>query len=250
MPSADAGSETSTGVSTPSPSTGEDDTSSSGPTQVLDVGPAGPGECVDCSVRIDSMQSGELEVSGKEVFATAELEGTIVYAMGTFGQGRFIASADSSLPLQEETECPLLAWLAGGYEPEPRLLAFGWADDIEIGEHVFPASIHLPDRYVGAPELLAEDYDVVIYFEESAYLDDGEQPSNAELQTVLEFTDAGGGLVVSSEYAVPGGGYLTPADIDSVNRILSPLGLRSLPVSLNWGEVDGVIEFPCFPPVG
>ncbi|MEM7157262.1 MAG: hypothetical protein AAF799_30695 [Myxococcota bacterium] len=240
----------STGPATPSQSTGEDDPSSSGSMPVLDVGPAGPGECVDCSVQIDSMQSGQLEVTGEQVFATAELEGSVVYAMGTFGRGRFIAAADSSLPLQEVTECPLLPWLAGGYEPEPRLLAFGWADEIELGDHVFPASIHLPARYVGAPALLADDYDVVIYFEESAYLDGGEQPSNAELQTVLEFTDAGGGLVVSSEYATPGGGYLTPADIDSVNRILAPLGMRSLPVSLNWGEVDGVIKFPCFPPVG
>ena len=47
-----------------------------------------------------------------------------------------------------------------------------------------------------------------------------------------------------------GSGYLIPADIDSVNRILAPLGLHSLPVSLDWGEVDGEIELPCFPPVG
>ncbi|MEX1366431.1 MAG: hypothetical protein AB1Z98_25125 [Nannocystaceae bacterium] len=144
----------------------------------------------------------------------------------------------------------MLAWLAGGYEPEPRLLAFGMVDEIELGELILSSTIHLPAEYVGDPQRLAEDYDVVIYFEESAYLDGGEQPSDDELQTVLEFTDAGGGLVVSSEYAVPGGGYLTPADIDSVNRILAPLGLRSLPVNLDWGEVDGVLELPCFPPVG
>jgi len=33
----------------------------------------------------------------------------------------------------------------------------------------------------------------------------------------------------------------------SVNRVLMPLGITSQPVSLNWGNVDGNIDFECFP---
>lgn len=248
----DGGSSTSRGTGSTSSAEGtsavDDSSSSGGPT--LDLPPPGPGECVECSVLIASMQSGELEVTGTDVFATAELEGHVVYGLGTFGEGRFIAAADSSLPLREQGECPLLAWLAGGYEPEPRLLVFGWAHELEIGDQVFPPSIHLPAEYIGDPEHLAEDYDVVIYLEESYFLDEGDEPTTEELQTALEFAAAGGGLIVSSEYSVVNGGYLTPADIDSVNRIMAPLGLQALAVSLDWGEVDGAIDFPCFPPVG
>lgn len=209
-----------------------------------------PGDCIECEVVVASMQSGALEITGDTVLATAELRGQVVYAMGTFGQGRFIATADSSLPLREQTECPLLPWLVGSYAPEPSILVFGRAGTTEVGEVEYPPGIHLPPEYVGDPKRLAADYDLVVYFEDSVYVDNGDEPTDEELETVLAFALDGGGLIVSSEYATDGGGYLSPSDIDSVNRILGPLGVQSLAVSLNWGEVTGQIEFPCFPPVG
>ena len=51
------------------------------------------------------------------------------------------------------------------------------------------------------------------------------------------------GAYISSEFA----GYLKPADYVSINRVLKPLGVEALAVSLNWGDVDGQIEFQCFP---
>src|SRR5690606_9363719 len=60
-------------------------------------------ECLQCSLTIASQQSGVLDVFGANVFATAVLPDTMgvpqdVYALGTYGNGRFIATADSSLP--------------------------------------------------------------------------------------------------------------------------------------------------------
>ncbi|MCH9680671.1 MAG: hypothetical protein K0V04_04485 [Deltaproteobacteria bacterium] len=218
--------------------------------EILDVG-KGPVGCIECSLTISSMQSGIFEVLSDDIFATATLEGQTVYAVGELGNGRFIATADSSLPLNEQTDCPLLAWLAATHDPDPSILVFGWDRNVELGDREFQPTLHMPEAYVGDAEALAADYDVVVYLEESFYLDDGDTPTNLELQTAYDFMAIhGGGLVVSSEYAEPGGGYLTPADLASVNRLLLPLGLEAQQVNLSWGDVVGGIEFPCFPPVG
>jgi hypothetical protein len=86
-----------------------------------------PMDCINCALTIDSMQSGVFEIGGNNVFADATLQNEIVYALGNYGSGRFIASADSSLPFNEVTDCPLHAWLAGT-ESQPAILWFGWTD--------------------------------------------------------------------------------------------------------------------------
>lgn len=66
---------------------------------------------------------------------------------------------------------------------------------------------------------------------------------------MASFRVHGGGVYVSSEFADPVlNAYLDQGDLDSVNRLLVPLGLQSLQVSLDWGDVDGNIDFDCFPP--
>ncbi|MEX1367567.1 MAG: hypothetical protein AB1Z98_30845 [Nannocystaceae bacterium] len=44
------------------------------------------------SASIDDSE-GAADTTGEQVFATGELEGRVVYALGTFGAGRFIAAA-------------------------------------------------------------------------------------------------------------------------------------------------------------
>lgn len=217
----------------------------------IDLGNDNPGaQCVQCSMRLSSMQSGTLELFGDDVFASAALEGQPVYALGTRGPGRFIVAADFSLPLEEETDCPLVSWL-GRAEDTPRLLVLGRAEPMDVLGETHPARIHLPAAYLGAPQRLREEFDIVAYYEESSYIDEGERPSDEEMATILGFLDAGGGLVISSEYVrETGGGFLTPEDLLSVNRLLEPLGVRALAVDLNWGDAAGEIEFPCFPPAG
>lgn len=213
-----------------------------------------PPECLQCSLTIASQQSGVFEVTGANVFATAVLMGEDVYALGTYGSGRFIATADSSLPFNEVSDCPLVSWLGGGVEGDPALLYFGWTpDDGPINWSVpgmVGAGVHLPAQYIGNPALLRADFDVVMYLEASRQFDEGDEPSDAEMQTLLDYVQLhGGGAYVSSEFADPVlDAYLGQDDLDSVNRLLGPLGLQSLQVSLAWGDVDGNIDFDCFPP--
>jgi hypothetical protein len=209
-------------------------------------------ECIECALTIASQQSGTFDVAGANIFATAQLMGQDVYALGTHGSGRFIATADSSLPFNEVSDCPILAWLAGTMDPMPTLFWFGWTPSDGPINWTYPgmsAGVHLPAQYVGDPAQLAADYDIVMYLEASGQFDMGDEPSDAEMQTLLDYVAIhGGGLYVSSEFADPNGGaYLNAADLASVNRVLVPMGLTALQVNLNWGNVDGNIDFACFP---
>lgn len=212
----------------------------------------GMADCVNCALTVDSHQSGALGITGPNVFATAELQGQVVYALGTHGEGRFIAVADSSLPFNEVTDCPLLAWLAGTQAPNPKLFWFGWGMWDGPADWDYPgvmSDYHLPPEYVGHPEKLAADFDIVYYIEGTSQANQTEQPTDEEMQTVLDYVSVyGGGLYVSSEYVnLDLGAYLTPADIDSVNRLMKPLGVEALLVDLDWGGVNGEIDFACFP---
>lgn len=252
--SATTGPGTTTGVGSTTSSVGADE--STGMPPKFDIGgmpDIGMGECLQCSITLASQQSGVLDVLGANVFATAELELQIVYALGTYGSGRFIATADSALPFNEISDCPLVSWLAGGNE-SPSLLWFGWTpSDGPIGWNLpgeVMAGVHLPAQYIGNPAQLAADFDIVMYLEASGQFDMGDEPTNAEMQTLLDYVQLhGGGAYVVSEFAnMAGTAYLTPNDLDSVNRLMVPLGVQSLQVSLNWGDADGQIDFQCFPP--
>lgn len=213
-----------------------------------------PPQCLQCGLTIASQQSGVFEVTGANVFATAVLAGQDVYALGTYGTGRFIATADSSLPFNEVSDCPLTSWLGGGVVGDPALLYFGWTPQDGPIQFAVPgmvgAGVHLPAQYIGNPAQLRADFDIVMYLEASGQFDAGDEPSDQEMQTLLDYVQLhGGGAYVNSEFADPTfGAYLNQNDLDSVNRLLVPLGLESLQVSLDWGDVDGNIDFDCFPP--
>ncbi len=263
-PSETSGLESSSGTTTTGETTGANETSadttgtagSTGEPPKFDIG-ALPDfdkpECLQCGIVLDSQMSGELDVFGANVFATAQLEMRDVYALGTHGAGRFIAMADSALPFQELGDCPLIEWLSGG-ELDPDVLWFGWTpSDGPVGWNLptaVQAGIHMPAMYIGNPAQLAADFDLVMYLEASGQFDGGDEPSNAEMQTLLDYVEVhGGGLYVVSEFANAGGtAYMTPNDLDSVNRVMVPMGVESLQVQYPWGEADGEIDFECFPP--
>lgn len=211
--------------------------------------------CLECELTIASQQSGVFTVTSDNVFATANLVGEIVYAIGDYGGGRFVATADSSLPFNELTNCPLHEWLAG-IPAQPTILQFGWTEKdgpISFVIEATVAGIHLPPKYIGHPELLAHDYDIVMYLEASSQFDKGDQPTDAEIQTLLDYVSKhGGGLYMVSEFADPvHGTYLSPTDLESVNRLMTPMGVVAEQVNLNWGNVEGNVDFACFPaPIG
>lgn len=254
-----------TGSATDGPGTSttdapDDSTSGGGGGPKLDV--AGdteepPADCTPCAITVESRQSGALEDQGASLLGTVVLDSRFVYGLGTYGAGRYIATADNRLVYREQTDCPLHQWLTQTPDPAPSILMFGLGR-FERVYHVIPednlteSSIHLPDAYVGDPARLAQDFDLVIYFEGSAQYDEDDEPTDAEVQTVLDYVRVhGGGLYIVSEFADAGTRvYLDPGDLASVNRFLTPLGLESLQLNLDWGDAEGSIQFDCFPPVG
>lgn len=241
-------------------STDSTDSLTTGP--VLDIGGATGettgGDCLQCSLSVSSQQSGVLDLDGAEVIGTAELMNEIVYVMGTYGAGRFIAVADSSLPMNEESDCPIHPWLAGSSVVDPPMLVFGWAEGegtnpdnpTWAGPNQTSSNIHMPAQYIGDPAALANDFDIVLYLESSHQYDEGDEPTDEEMQTLLDYVNIhGGGLYISGEFANPDGFYLNAIDLASVNRLFNPIGLNQPELSLNWGDVSGDIDFECFPPV-
>ena len=155
-----------------------------------------PPVCLQCALTIASQQSGVLAVAGQHVFATAKLMDQVVYALGTYGAGRFIAAADSSLPFNEQTDCPLSEWLAANGGVQPKILYFGWGPSDgpkSWNVQADAAGIHLPAQYIGNPALLAQDYDIVMYLEGSGQFGD-DAPSDQEMSTLLDYIEQGGGM--------------------------------------------------------
>lgn len=205
--------------------------------------------CTPCLMSIASKQSGALEIVGGEILGTAELVDQVVHVIGTYGEGRFIASADTSLPYTEVTDCPLHAWLAGTETPSILLFGFyGISGLTNFGiDDAVVEGIHLPDAYIGDPALLAADFDVVIYIEASWQYDQGQQPSDEEIATLLDYVAVyGGGLYAVSEFADPEWAfYLGSGDLISVNRLMQPLGVEAQQVSLDHGEAKGEFLLDC-----
>jgi hypothetical protein len=156
--------------------------------------------------------------------------------------------------MNEVTDCPLYPWLADTNDPDPPMLVFGWAPgdgpSYWDGPNQTISDIHLPPQYVGNPAQIAADFDIVLYLESSGQHDGGDEPTDEEMQTLLDYVNIhGGGIYVSSEFSNSGGAYISPDDRDSVNRLFNPLGVNQPEFSLDWGDIDGNIEFECFPPV-
>ncbi len=209
-------------------------------------------ECVDCALTIDSQQSGTLSILGRNVFATAELQGEIVYALGNAGPGRFIATADSSLAVQRAVRRPDPRMAGRQPRPEPQAVLVG------LGRLRRSRQLELPRRFVGHPPAAAVRRQPGPARGRLRHRDvprglgpvrrrRGSRPTRRCRRCSSSSRVHGGGAYISSEFA----GYLKPADYASVNRVLMPLGVEALEVNLNWGDVNGQIEFTCFPaPVG
>jgi hypothetical protein len=196
-----------------------------------------PPACLDCTVELQAQLAGGFELIGGDIDTVVVFEGVPVYVTGRFGAGRFIAAADSSFVFREGGDCSLHAWLAG-HDGSPEVLWFGWTGE----EHTLPpldvttVGVHLPEEYVGRPDLLAAEFDIVLYSEASFIYAQQDQPLDAELQTVLDYVaEYGGGVYVASEYSKPGSGYLGPLDLWSVNRLLEPLGVGARGYDLGSG---------------
>lgn len=207
-------------------------------------------DCIECSITLDTTQSGSLESIDNNTFlAEMYLGQEIVYALDEVGPGRVIYTGDSNILNSEITDCPLYEWLGQTDMQLPSLASIGSNLCSGIGNNLpnYQGSWtflgeSLPNQYVGDPAALAADYDVVIY---CPVRFNGAPLTLAESGTYVDFvTQQGGGLYLVSEYF---GGGIDQQAVDNINSIANPLDANFLPTNLNWGQADGEVMIDCFP---
>ncbi len=209
---------------------------------------APPDVCLSCSISLQTRASNALRaIDGNTFLAQAELFGHVVYAIDVVGSGRVLYTGDmTNVFYNEQTDCPLWPWLGGLREEMPRVLATGgqmcdaqeW-NNLGALPH-FTYAFELPDMYVGHPERLKDDYDVVMLCEHRAPREEG----IIDAQTYVEYVrDHGGGLYMGSDYFL----LETEGRVAAINAVANPLGASFEHESVNWGDAAAPIDVECLP---
>ncbi len=144
-------------------------------------------------------------------FARAKSAGFYHYFMDTRGKGRLIANGDGNSPYYAEAANGTWRWFAG--VDQPRILyngAPGGISGMTAFATLFPAAREyqgmLPAEYVGKPDVLKAQWDVVMVEVHPGNTTAGDGPAIATLKSYVE--DHGGAVYLSSEYSVGGGGLI------------------------------------------
>lgn len=153
-------------------------------------------------------------IGAPQGFARGKSAGFYHYFMDTRGKGRLIANGDGNSPHYAEAANGTWRWFAG--VDAPRILyntAPGGISGMTPFSSLFPAARGydgiLPAEYVGKPDVLKAQWDVVMVAVNPATAKPGDGPAISTLKSYVE--DHGGAVYLSSEYAVTGN-----ADTDAV----------------------------------
>lgn len=127
----------------------------------------------------------------------ATIDGAIVFGANQVGKGRAAFSGDSNVVFTEQAPCQFWEWLGQAAAPARILALSGYAEKPN-GLNVTKASAAAVQKYVGQPELLKRDFDVVVF----NIFTLGEAPLDALEDTLVTYVrDHGGGLYVTAEYS-------------------------------------------------
>ncbi len=228
--------------------TDEETGTEDGPKFDLNEMPDIAGECLACEIVLETQASNTfVPIDGNEFLGHAELFDEIVYAIDEVGEGRVAYTADmTNVFFNEMTQCPLWPWLGATGQDLPRVLATGghmcdaqdWNNLGELPDFTYAAV--LPAQYVGDPEALRADYDLVMYCDERTSF-----PQAVDAQTYVEYAAVhGGGLYIGSDYYEPN---WPTASLDELNAIAEPLGVEFAADQLDWGNAEAGVAFDCFP---
>jgi hypothetical protein len=206
-------------------------------------------ECLPVMFSLPTRQACSLSLAdGTEVDGEAfvEVDGGRhrVLAIDRWGEGHVIAWCDGSTSDQLLMAFEALAYL--GRRPTPRFASFGRVQlcDGDWGvEHFEQAPVYLgaelPAQYLGHPELLAADWDVIMFCGFSTMWDPGWA---ALLQSYV--TEHGKGFFAVMDYQ---GFDVTVNDFTEMNRVMAPSGISFDPVSINWADATADIGITCLP---
>jgi len=206
-------------------------------------------ECLPVMFSLPTRQACSLSVAdGTEIDGEAfvDVDGGHhrVLAIDRWGKGHLIAWCDGSTSDTLLMAFDALPYL--GRKPTPRFASFGRVQlcDGDWGvEHFEQAPMYLgaelPSQYLGHPELLAADWDVIMFCGFSTMWD----PGWAELlQSYV--TEYGKGLFAVMDYQ---GFDVTVPDFTEMNRVIAPTGISFDPVSIDWADATADIGISCLP---
>ncbi len=202
-----------------------------------------------CDMRlVDGVEvdgAGYLSVNGEE---------RLVFAMSRWGDGHVIAWCDSTSGIELMEEFP--GWEYLGQSETPRIAVIGshWGCD-DRTSYPYWAN-QMPDEYVGNPQKLAEDWDVIMLCgfhmgidpDAETLPDDPEALWPDDLQpTLTSFVkDYGKGLYMVMDYY---GNVVRDYDLVHMNDISRDAGFEFLPSNLPWGDASATFALDCVPDV-
>jgi hypothetical protein len=178
----------------------------------------------------------------------------MIFAMNRWGSGHVIGWCDSDSAVQMINSFPGWDYLA--QTESPRIAAMGshWGCELNVS-YPFWAN-QMPEEYVGNPEKLAEDWDVIMLcgFHVGVDPDGVTTPVNREegwpddwKPTLTSFVkDYGKGLFVVMDYF---GTVVKDYDLTHVNDIVGDAGFEFLPHELEWGDASASVALECVPDV-
>jgi hypothetical protein len=98
----------------------------------------------------------------------------------------------------------------------------------------------MPSEYVGHPELMAEDFDVLIF---CGFRIDWLTEWSAEIESFV--VDHGKGFLAAMDYE----GVVTYDDFDNMNLITDQAGIHFEPLNLAWAPTSVEVALECVPDV-
>jgi len=210
------------------------------------------GECVDCediefdiatqqSCAISIMDGFEVDGEG---FIELYDEEHRVFALDRWGEdGHIVAWCDSTT-----VNALLEAFNVTGYlgqVEDPVVASFGDfylcnPDGLEgyMPDYVNYLGEDMPSEYVGHPELMAADFDVLIL---CGFRIDWPTDWTEEIRSFV--TDYGKGFLPAMDYE----GTVTLEDFAMVNQIIAPTGIVFEPLNLDWAPASCSVVLECVP---
>ena len=204
-------------------------------------------ECLPVMFSLPTFQACSISVTTEldgEAFVEVDGARNRVLAIDRWGEGHVIAWCDGST-----NDGLLMAFQALPYlgrKPIPRFASFGNQPlcDPDFGVEHFaqpPVDLgaELPVNYLGHPELLAADWDVILFCGFHTMWDPG-WAGLIESYVAVH----GKGFFASMDYQ---GFDATLDDFTKMNEVMLPSGISFDPVSINWADATADIGIACLP---
>lgn len=206
-------------------------------------------QCVDIKLQIATQQSCAMTILNGfkmdgEGFITVNAQQRRVFAMDRWGNGHVVAWCDSTTMPELLKAFDVRGYL--GQVPNARVASFG--DNFLCNPQAYTMlpmwmqylGQDLPAKYKGNAQLLAQDWDVVVFCGfRIAWPNDWTSEIGAFVST------HGKGFLAAMDYE----GVVMQQDFTNMSKITTPAGIQFDPLSLPWSPATLTASLSCVPDV-